>query len=199
MTRYYSEQLPEDVKNTIQDTVSHVKGKMDAWHTDRSKFAEDMVIGHLLKPLDEVLMNWEGMVQEFTDKSEKKDRGEAIDQLVKLVRERSEVITSYMNSMTPADMRLTVENLAKMEQYGHKFSELLTLTTSKEGTEKEKFAWVEGALRYVMGLPGEGQSTVSANEGKVHGDIAKALENPLGPKDTPEPNFSYGCTLLAFA
>ncbi|MFA7686037.1 MAG: hypothetical protein WCX95_04530, partial [Candidatus Gracilibacteria bacterium] len=93
-------------------------------------------------------------------------------------------------------MRLTVENLAKMEQYGHKFSELLTLTT---GPEKEKFDWVKDALRYVMGLPGEGQSTVSANEGKVHEDIARALENPLGPKDTPEPNFSYGCTILAFA
>jgi hypothetical protein len=193
--RYYPEHLPEDVADTIKATERHVKGKMDAWHTDRANFAEEVVMARMMEPLDEVLRNWDEMVRDLT--SQEGDK--AIAKLTDLVRQRSEVIKAQIDNMTPADMRLTVETLAKMEQYGEKFAELLKLTTSQE---KSQFSWVEDALRYVMGLPGvnqNGSADSKERKDKVYASIVKALENPKNPTDIPEPNFSYACTLLAFA
>lgn len=191
MARFYPEHLPEDVKDTIKETVSHVKGKMDAWHTDRSNFAESVVMDQIMEPLDSVLENWDTLLQDF----ESKDKIHGQANLTELVRKRAEVIKGLLDSMTPDDMRLTLENLAKMETYGEKFAEILM-------EERPQFAWVKNALRYVIGLPAAGHNGAAGhNEPVVQGQIAAALINPPASDADPlkNPEFSYACTLLAFA
>lgn len=196
MNRFYPEYLPEEVRKDIKETESHVKRKINAWHTDRSNFSEEIVMRQLMKPLDEILQNWDERAVEFPGKDKvERERG-----LAALVKRRAIVIKDQIDSMTPADMRLTLENLAKMEKYGEMFSEMLMVSTDMRDPEKQKeFAWVENALRYVMVHPGVGHSSVDANKSEVHKAIAKALKSYPSATDEPQPAFSYACTLLAFA
>lgn len=197
MGRYYPENLPDGVKAEIQETERHLKGKMDAWHTARSNFSETVVEGQLMRPLDEILQGWDARLQAF--EAEEGDKSKAMDKMVALVRQRSEVIKAYIDQMTPADMRLTLETLARMEQYGQEFAKLLIDSTDPE--KKKKYAWVENALRYVMGVPASGSSSADAKKDEIQ-DIAKHLVGEQVSQEQagePEPNFSYACTLLAFA
>ncbi|MDD3861332.1 MAG: hypothetical protein PHP74_00335 [Candidatus Gracilibacteria bacterium] len=196
MNRFFPEYLPEGIKQDIKETESHIKRRINAWNTARSNFSEEIVMRQLMKPLDEILQNWDEMSVEFPGK----DKIERESGLAELVRRRAEVIKAQIDSMTPADMRLTLENLAKMEKYGEILSKMLMDSTDMRDPEKQKkFAWVERGLRYVMGIPGVGHSSVDANKEDIHKDIAKALENPPKHTDEPQPAFSYACTLLAFA
>ncbi|MFA6917748.1 MAG: hypothetical protein WC285_02840 [Candidatus Gracilibacteria bacterium] len=192
MSRYIPEHLPPEAKKTIEETADYVRDRVDAGSTDRADFSEAVAMNQIMSPVDEILQNWDTLVQ---------TKGQ--DDLIKLLTQRSEAIKAYVAQMTPAEMRLTLENLAKMEQCGQEFARLLTDSTNPEN--KEKYGWVEGALRYVMNLPATGESSKDAGKENIEQSIAEHLPGILSDdpsKQTAEnldANAAYAATLLAFA
>jgi hypothetical protein len=192
MTLFYPDNLPDSIKDEIKETERIVKSKIDAYNTDRSNFAEAVVKEKILSPLDDVLKNWRDLRMEQSEEA-----------LFELIKRRSEVIRAYVENMTPDEMRLTIENLAKMETLGNKFAELLVIGTDPE--KKAKYGWVENALRYVMGLPLTGKSAASTVEDGIEQDIATHLlellpRNPANSINTnEESNAAFSWMLLAFA
>lgn len=180
--------MPEAFRDIVDDAKKRVNAKIEAAGTPRADFAEEMAEKQLLRPLVDIVDNWDP---------------EKADDLIKLARARSEVIKQYVDSMTPADMKMTLETLAKMEQFGQKFSQLLIQGTSPEN--QAKFGWVRNALRYVMGLPAEGQSSADAGKEDIEKSIAEHLVAvlPSDPvkshADNLDPNAAYAANLLAFA
>lgn len=140
MTANTPENLGEQVQKDYDNLKSTVEKNIDASNVNRINMAENVVKKILLKPAENMISNWDAIKKQFNydDKA-----------MVEKFAEKSKAVINYINSLTPDEMRLTTENLAKMQQQAQTFADMLSADITLE-SDKQKYPWVKEGLSYVL-------------------------------------------------
>ncbi len=179
MKRPEKEPVIEQAETIRKETRKHIERKIeDVGSTHRADFSEALVVGSLLKPLD----NPEKQLKEFREKGGNDPESRFILELM----ERSEQIKRMVDKMSPDQVRMTAQSLGKLDQYGKKFADLLM--EDPEG----KYAGMKEAVKWVIGYAEAGE-TVQSKETEAK----EAIIDGLVDREHDQHHFAYACMALA--
>jgi len=162
--------LPDELKKEIDEAKSHIESKIEkSGKTERIKLMQCQAEQILMDPIN---LHVEKYLAAKTIPEREQVQKELMSHLA--------FMKAVVDAVCPEGVRMKAEHLQRIIDYGKILSDP---NRSKE---------MQDALRWVMGIPLEGTSSVDAKESEK---AKKTLMESLG-KDENDPSFAYACTMI---
>jgi|GEM_PF-3274619 len=175
-------ELPDDLKAKIDETKSYIESKIEkSGSSERMKFMQCMAEKVLEDPIMFYIDRWKA-AKTLPEK----------EQIGKELMSHLTMIKAIVDMVCPEGVRMRAEHLQRIIDYGK------MLSTNPEYKD------MRDAVRWVMGMPVEGASSVDSKDAeKAKKTLVAALRKYKTTVDEStqdekhDPEFAYACTLIS--